>query len=359
MKKIINDLAENKGFMNFVGSMFAIFAGLLFGLIILMFTNMKEAFPAFLTILQGGFAGGTRGLGQVILSATPIILTGLAVGFAFKTGLFNIGVAGQFITGAYAAVYIGIKWTFLPKGIHWIVAILAAALIGGLWASIPGALKAYFNVNEVIATIMMNYIGMYLVNMSVKQYIFDQLKNQSKNIAKSALLPMFNFGGVAVGLGFFIAILMCIVAYIILSKTTFGFELTACGLNRDAADYAGINSKRNILLSMLISGAFAGLGGGIMYLTGSGLHIEVVDVLSSEAFRGIPVALLGLSNPIGILFSGVFISYIGVGGFYMQRFNFVQEIIDIIVSAIIYFSAFSLIFKNIITSILKRSKEGN
>ena len=154
--------------------------------------------------------------------------------------------------------------------------------------------------------------------------------------------------------GFYIAIIVAIVMYIVLNKTTFGYELKACGFNKDASKYAGINEKRSIVFSMVIAGALAGLGGGLLYLSGpSGRHIKAVDVLAIEGFNGIPVALLGLSNPIGIIFSAIFISYITLGGNYLQTLDFVPEIIDIIIACIIYFSAFALLFRNILPKLLK------
>jgi simple sugar transport system permease protein len=320
--------------------------------------------------LKGCFGNGAKGMGQVLYFATPLILTGLSVGFAFKTGLFNIGAPGQFIMGAFAAVYIGVKWTFLPAPWHWIVALAGAAVIGGLWALIPGLLKAYLNVHEVIATIMMNYIGMYTANYLVKLTIFDSRKNLSMNTAESAVLPkggldyvFFNQLGSTkdmstVNCGIWIAIAIAIIMYIVLNKTVFGYELKACGFNANASKYAGINAKRNILLSMVIAGMLAGLGGGLLYLSGAnGRHIKVVDVLAAEGFNGIPVALLGLSNPIGIIFSAIFISYITQGGNYLQTLNYMPEVIDIIIACIIYFSAFSLIFRTLLPRLLKFLRE--
>ena len=354
---------DSRGFVNAASSILAIAAGLLVGLVILLVSNPSEALPGLWVILQGGFGGGAKGVGQVLYFATPIIMTGLSVGFAFKTGLFNIGTPGQFIVGAFTAIYIGVKWTFLPGALHWIVALLGATLAGGLWALIPGVFKAFFNVNEVISSIMMNYIGMYGVNYLVKQTIYDSLKALSQNVAPTAVLPkagldqiFYNVSGAGnvhdastVNCGILIAIAMAVVMYIILNKTTFGYELKACGYNRFASRYAGINEKRNIVLSMVISGMLAGLGGGLLYLSGAnGRRIKVVDVLAAEGFNGIPVALLGLSNPLGIIFSGLFISHITQGGNYLQRLDFVPEIIDIIIAAIIYCSALALIFKNLV-----------
>lgn len=349
---------QYEGFTSFLSSLAAIVAGLLVGLIILFVSNSKDAIPAFVMILKGGFEDGSRGLAQVIYFAIPIIMTGLSVGFAFKTGLFNIGASGQFKMGAFVAIYIGVKWSSVPAEIHWLVALLGAMVAGAVWGSGPGILKAFFNVNEVITSIMMNYIGMYLVNMSIVKTIYDSLKNQTKPVLKSAVLPkagmdkLFNTSNISIGI--FIVILAVIVIYIILQKTTFGYELKACGSNREASRYAGINEKRSIILSMLIAGALSGLGGGLLYLSGSGKYIHVLDELAPEGFSGISVALLGMSHPIGIFLSGLFIAHLEVGGFNIQLYNYVPEIIDMIISVIIYCGAFALLFKQIIKKLITK-----
>lgn len=350
-------LLRTEGFASFSSSLIAILVGLVFGFIILLVSNPGQAFSGFFAILGGGFAN-MKNLGQVLYFATPLIMTGLSVGFANKTGLFNIGASGQFIAGAFAAVYVGVKWRFLPGAAHWIAALLAAMLVGAIWGLVPGILKATCNVNVVISCIMMNYIGMYGVNFLVTKTVFDSLKNQSKKVASNAVLPklgldqLFRDGNSvsSVNAGIFLAILAGIVIFIILEKTAFGFELKACGYNSEACRYAGMSEKRNIMLSMAIAGALSGLGGALLYLAGSGKGIEVVDVLAPEGFNGIPIALLGLNNPIGILFSGLFIAYLKVGGDQMQLYNFVPEVVDIIISVIIYFSAFALLFKGFIKS---------
>lgn len=354
-------LLQYEGFTSFLSSLMAIAAGLLVGLIILLISNSKDALPAFFTILKGGFADGTKGMAQVIYYAVPIIMTGLSVGFAFKTGLFNIGASGQFTLGAFVAIYIGIKWNFVPEQIHWLVALLGAMVAGAVWGSGPGILKAFFNVNEVITSIMMNYIGMYIVNMSIVRTVYDSLKNQTKPVLKSAIIPkagldkIFNTSNINIGI--FIVILSVIVIYIILQKTTFGYELKACGSNKEASKYAGINEKKSIILSMVIAGALSGLGGGLLYLSGSGKYIHVLDVLAPEGFSGISVALLGMSHPIGILFSGLFIAHLEVGGFNIQLYNFVPEVIDIIIAVIIYCGAFALLFKQIISNFVFKPVE--
>lgn len=342
-----------------VSSVFAIILGLIVGLIILFLCNREQALPGFATILTGAFTHGSKGIGQVFYYATPIILTGLSVGFAFKTGLFNIGTPGQFIMGGFGAVYVGILWTSLGS-VHWIVALAASVLMGALWGLVPGILKAYYNVNEVIASIMMNYIGMYLVNWITKSYkpLFNNLRNESKNVAATANIPKMGldkiFHGSSVNGGIIIAILVVLLVWVVLNKTTFGYELKAVGFNRDASKYAGINEKKSIILSMVIAGAIAGLAGGLLFLAGTGKHIEIKDVLPSEGFTGISVALLGLNNPIGVLFSGIFIAYLTAGGFYLQLFEFSTEIIDIIVAVIIYFSAFALMVKIVMSKFMSQ-----
>lgn len=345
-----------------LSSVFAIIIGLIAGFIILFISNPSQSAPGFVTILTGAFTHGAKGLGQVFYYSTTIILTGLSVGFAFKTGLFNIGASGQFIIGGFGAVYVGIMWKSLGS-VHWIVALFAGVILGAAWGMVPGLLKAYFNVNEVISAIMMNYIGMYAVNWMVKSSkpLFNNIRNESHPVASTANIPKMGldklFPGSSINGGFIIAVLMVILVYIILDKTTFGYELKAVGYNRDASRYAGINEKKSIVLSMAIAGAIAGLAGACLYLAGTGKHIEIVDVIADEGFTGISVALLGLCHPIGILFSGIFIAYLTAGGFYLQLFEFSTEIIDIIVAIIIYFSAFALMVKLLIGKIGKRRME--
>lgn len=366
MNTRLNRFRHSEGFSSFLSSLMAIVVGLLVGFIILLVSNPSQALSGFGAILLGGFVD-MKNLGQVFYFATPIIMTGLSVGFANKTGLFNIGASGQFIVGAFAAVYIGVKWTFLPGGLHWVVALIAAMIAGALWGLVPGLLKAFCNVNEVIACIMMNYVGMYMVNFAITKTIFDSLKNQSKRVAATAIIPkmgmdeIFKTGSSAssVNVGIFIAILAGIAIYIILGKTKFGFELKACGFNRDACKYAGVNEHRSIISSMAIAGALAGLGGALLYLAGSGKGIEVLDVLAAEGFNGIPVALLGLNNPIGIIFAGIFVAYLNVGGFNMQLYDFVPQVIEIIIAVIIYFSAFALLLKGFLNSRAKKHDESN
>ena len=343
----------------FLPSFFAILAGFFLGFVILLAVNPNQAIQGIGIILKGGLNKGMSGMGQVLYFATPIIMTGLAVGFAFKTGLFNIGASGQFTMGAFAAIYVGVVMKSLPPAIHWLVAILASMIAGAIWGFLPGLLKATRNVNEVITSIMMNYIGMSAVNMMVRATIYNKLKNESLPVASAANIPKWGLQEIfpypSMNGGILIAVLCVMIVYIVLEKTTFGYELKACGYNRDAGLYAGIQAKRNMIYSMMISGALAGIGGGLLYLSGSGKYMKVIDVIATEGFDGISVALLGLSHPIGVLFAGVFIAYIKVGGFNLQLLNYDQEVINIITAAIIYFSAFALLFKTKIQSIITRN----
>lgn len=334
---------------SFIPSLIAIGLGLVFGLIIMLIINPSEAFTAFSILIQGGFYKGLRSIGQVFYSSTPIMMTGLSVAFAFKCGLFNIGTPGQFIVGAFTAVYIALKWTFIPDSMVWIVAILAAGIAGAIWATLPGILKAYRNVNEVISCIMMNYIGMHIVIELVKSTIYNAAGAESLAVAAERSIPKMGldkiFTGSQVNFGTIIAILLCVVAYIIMNKTTFGYELKACGYNSEASRYAGMNEKKSIVLSMVIAGFFAGVGGALTYLAGTGKTLAIVETLAPEGFNGIPVALLGFNNPLGVIASSLFIAYVNVGGNYMQSCNYAIEIIDIIIAVIIYFSSFTLAIK--------------
>ncbi len=342
-----------------LSSIFAIVIGLIVGLIVLLICNASQAFPGFGAILTGAITHGMKGIGQVFYYATPIIMTGLSVGFAFKTGLFNIGAQGQFLVGGFGAVVVGITMPYLGH-VHWLAALLAGMLFGAIWGLVPGVLKALFNVNEVISSIMMNYIGLYFVNWTVKsnKALFNNLRNESKNVAATAQMPKLGldqlFDGSSVNSGIIVAILAGILLYILLNKTTTGFEMKAVGYNRDASKYAGINEKKNVIMSMALAGAIAGIGGALLYLAGTGKHIEIVDTLGGEGFTGISVALLGLCHPIGVIFAGLFIAYLQTGGFYLQLYEFSTEIIDIIIAVIIYFSAFALIVKNLLAKIQKK-----
>lgn len=344
-----------------LGALASVLVGLVFGFILMLIFGGLDAFTGLYYIALGPLSKGMESLGEVLAYATPIILTGLSVGFAFKTGLFNIGATGQMTVGAFAAVYIGVHWTFLPGISHWLVATLFAVLAGALWGLIPGILKAFFNVSEVVATIMLNYIAMYLVSLGVQELVWDTDRSRSMIVHINSTFPQFwledIFPDSGVTWGFFVAILVIVLIYILLNKTTIGFQLKAVGYNKDSAKYAGINEKYNVVLAMVIAGALAGLAGATIYLTQSNESLKSTYELLPQGFDGIAVSLLGLSNPIGIFFSGLFIAYITKAGFYMQTLSFEKEVIQIIISSIIYASALSVLFKEYIVKWVKKSKD--
>ena len=324
----------------------------------------------FKAILSGGFYSTANAMGMgvrtEILQAAPLVMTGLSVAFAFKTGLFNIGAAGQYTVGAYFALYSAIVLK-LP----WWACLLAAAMGGAIWGSIPGLFKAFLNVNEVITSIMFNWIGLYAVNTLIYQggtgVMFNTNTTKTytiKQASPGSLLPTFNvgiggkdyFGAMFLPtIGIFIAVAVAVVVWVVLNKTTFGYELKACGHNKDAAKYAGINDKKNIVLSMTIAGALSGLGAGLFYLSGSKEWEPLVSTaLPAVGFNGISVALLASSNPIGCIFSAIFISHITVGGGFMTDKLFPSEVSDIISGVVIYLCAFSLLFKGKILKLFSR-----
>lgn len=352
----------HRSIVTMLPTVLSICIGLFVGFLILLATNPSQAANGFRMILIGGFAGGPRGIGNVLYYSIPLMLTGLGVAFAFQNGLFNIGGSGQFVIGAFTAILVA-HLTHLPGALAWLLPVLCAMLAAAAWSAIAAVLNAFFRVNIVISTIMLNYIAMYGVNHLIKLTVYDIPKNQTLPVPAASLIPRWGLDRVFVGstanIGFFFAVLICILIFVLLYRTTYGYEFRACGLNRDACRYAGMNEKRNIILAMAISGGLIGIGGALMYLGDSGTNLKAVDALNQQGFWGISVALLAQINPIGVIFAALFVSYIQVGGFYMQTFRFVPEIIDIITAVIIYFSAFSLLILNAIENRKrKRDREG-
>ena len=364
--KLGSRLAGSEAFLSVAASLVCIVIGLLLGLIVLAIINAEHAFgDGLMVILQSGFKS-PRNMGTVLANAAPLVMTGLSVGFAFKTGLFNIGAAGQYTLGAYGALYCAIMLK-LP----WFVCLLVAAILGGIWGAIPGFFKAYFNINEVITSIMFNWIGLYLVNELIYQNgtgpMYDVRNTRTLNLGKSAdyaqsIIPDFGLNKLfqtnSTTIAIFLAAIVAVLIWVVLNKTTFGYELKAVGLNKSAARYAGINEKKNIILSMAIAGALAGFGAGLFYLS----NVSQWNPLNSTSlpgmgFNGISVALLASSNPIGTVFSALFISHISVGGSFLSTKFYPTEISDLISGIIIYLCAFSMLFRGKIQSLLFRNAE--
>ena len=391
-KKISPLLANAKnGVASLTSSLICILAGLVVGFVLLVvlawITLLQKGesvtFGSLLNsvmntglapMLSGGFYSKSNimgaGVRTELLKTAPLILTGLSVAFAFKTGLFNIGAAGQYTVGAFGALVCAIllKWP-------WWMCLIASAVFGAVWGAIPGIFKAYLNVNEVITSIMFNWIGLYGVNTLMynkgNSPMFNQLTAKTHGVSTNpaSLIPTFNIkiGGEHYfnqmrepSIAIFIAIAVAIIIWVVLKKTTFGYELKACGHNKDAAKYAGINEKKNIILSMVIAGALAGLGAGLYYLTGT-KEWEPMNstALPADGFNGISVALLASSNPLGTIFSALFISHITLGGTFMEAKLFPQEVADIVSGVVIYLCAFSIIFRGAVTKILSRKSTEN
>ena len=353
MRKKFNVLSLPGG-ASFLASVISILIGLVFGLILLLALNAGNAFYGFGKIVAAGFSSSDK-FAKVLYQAAPLIMTGLTVGFAFKTGLFNIGATGQYTMGAFFALVCALQFQ-LP----WWICLLASMVGGAFWGIFPGLFKATSNVNEVITSIMFNWLALFTVNLSIANMprmlaTYWGATNPDRTGAlgaanPSAIIPKLGldqlFGSSYMNISIFIAILIAVLMWVVLNKTTFGYELKACGFNRNASIYAGINAKRNIVLSMVIAGALSGVGGGIYYLAGTGQYTLVKSLLSA-GFNGIPIALLASSHPLGTIFSALFVSYIQVGGEAMQP-EFVKEIIDIIIAVIIYLSAFALFMRELI-----------
>lgn len=362
-KNTKESLFQNKLFVDILSSILAIFFGVLMGFIIMLIINPSDSLNGLSTILIGGYidfgnmAKTMTRIGNVLSVAGPYILVGLSISFAFKTGLFNIGAPGQLTVGAVAAIYVGVHFGFLGS-FQWVIAVLFGIVFGGLWGLIPGMLKAYRNVNEVVSGIMLNYIAMYMC-IAFITFTMYSVGARTTPIKESAQLPTWLlidiFPDSNVDIGILIAIFFTIIIHFILYRTTFGYELKAVGLSKDTAVYAGVNEKKSIIYSLTISGALSGLAGACIYLK-PGTYFSVTAEILPQGFIGIAISLLGLSTPFGSMFAGLFYAGMERGGFYIQILDYNPEIIDIIISVIIYFSALTLFVKKYVGEFTKKRK---
>lgn len=299
-----------------------------------------------------------RYIGEFIQISLPIILTGMSVGFAFRTGLFNIGAEGQLMMGSLGAITVGVLFD-LPPFIHLPLAILCAALLGGLWGSIPGLLKAKFGIHEVVITIMLNYVAMYFCAFALK--LLPGSDNQkTRPLADSVLLQsdflrsLTNNSRLHWG---FIIVIICLILYrFVIDKTVFGYELRSVGFNRHAAEYAGMKVKNRIIMSMIIAGVFAGLGGAVLSL-GTYNYGRVLGGFENYGFDGIAVALLGGNTAIGILLSGLLFGALNSSQALMQSQGIPLEIAIIVSGLIILFVAMQEGFKRLLIRFRERKEE--
>ena len=391
MKQKLSGFIQKDGTRSVLASLFSIVIGLLVGsvLIFIMGLFSKEltltsAWEGVRLILAGIFSTGRdaagqltwgfnpQSIGNMLFRATPLILTGLSVAVAFKTGLFNIGAPGQYLmsTAATLVLALGIPSEVVPTWLIWIIAFAGGILAGALWGAIPGLVKAFLNINEVLACIMTNWIAANLVT-----WIFDgsDYRNMVEN-TKSGYIYKTSFNGVQtakMGLdklfpnsqvngGILIAIGIAILVYILMTKTTLGYELKACGSNRHAARYAGINDKRNIVLSMAIAGGLSGAAAALYWLSGNTEFFwSTYQSLPATGFNGIPVALLASNNPIGVIFTAIFMSMLNIVGQQLTSLTAYNEYItDVIIATIVYLSAFSLVIKMMLSSRKKQKNSG-
>lgn len=350
-----NALFRRPGVLGTLAALVSILCGLFLGFLLLLCLNPTHAAPGFLRLLTAGFANG-KYFAEVLYRAAPLLLTGLSVAFAFQTGLFNIGVTGQYTVGACCAI-LGATAGQWP----WYLCLLAAMLGGGVWGFFPGICKALFQVNEVISSIMFNWIGLFLVNlilsntpMALASFWGAASAERTANLSvanPAAILPKggldqllgSNYGNSSI----FLAAAAALLVYLLLSRATFGYELKACGLNPQAARCAGIRVRERVVLSMVLAGVLAGLAGGVYFLAGNAQYV-LEKTLLPMGFNGIPVALLASSHPIGAIFSALFISLLQVGGDAMQP-EFAKEVIDIIIAVIIYLAAFATLTRGLLS----------
>ena len=359
---------SSEGLKSLSASLLCIFGGIFVGFVVLVLLSVfnprigfAEAVRGILIVLGGPFSGGGNSLfqfGNMLFNATPLILTGLSACIAFKTGLFNIGAPGQYLLGAMVTliVSLSIPSAAVPSPVIWLLALICGTLAGALWGAIPGFFKAYLNVNEVIVCIMTNWIaanvvswvfnGSKFINVAESKVNFI-MKTEVNNIATATfgLDKIFSGGSVVsyADASIFLAICVAIALYVVMNKTTFGYELKACGYNRDGAKYAGMNEKRNLLLAMAIAGGLAAMGASIWCLNGhQDFKWETYQTLPVDGFNGIPAALLAGNNPIGIIFTAIFLKYINVGGSNLAANTAFNEYVSqLMVAMIVYFSGFA------------------
>ena len=400
MKNTLLDIYEKDGTRKVLSSLISIVVGLLVGAIVVAIVGMTKD-----TITGQGIWDGVRlifacilctgrnaagqltwgfnaaSLGNMLFRATPLIMTGLSVAVANKTGLFNIGAPGQYLMGTMASLMIalGIPAGTMPGWMLWLLAFLGGMLAGAIWGSIPGILKAFLNINEVLACIMTNWLAANIVTWAFDVSNFKNIVENTKSgyvyktsfgltevdgawtyvegngIATAKLGLDKLFPGSQVNAGILVAILLAVAMYILINKTTLGYELKACGSNRHAARYAGINDKRNIVLSMAIAGALAASGASLYWLSGNTEFFwSTYQSLPAAGFNGIPVALLAVNNPIAVVFTGIFMAMLDIVGQNLTGYTAYNEYItDVIISVIVYLSAFSLVIQMLLPKVRK------
>ena len=362
MKK---NILKNNGVQSLLASLVCVILGLLIGYIVLLFINPDGAGEAITDVMKNFLTYSkpetqVKYLGNTLVKTAPLLMCSLSILFAYKVGLFNIGAAGQYCIGVALSLYAALAW-----GWSWLPCMLLAMLGGALLGAISGLLKSYCNVNEVISGIMLNWIVLYLTNMLLTQVKEDTSpytfvlshKNASAILPSLGLGSLFN-GNQYVGLALPLSIVIAVLVWVVLEKTRFGYELRATGNNKNAAKYCGMAEKRNIILTLAISGMLAGLGAAMLYLTGYEQWQCSTSSVPGMGFNGIAAAFLGGLNPIGAILASFFIQHITAGGAYVDKSMYCAQISDLISSIIIYLCGFVLFMKYAMnTAIAKREEK--
>ena len=346
-KSFLDTVSENR----FIHILLSILLGFLVGAVFLavMGLSVGEAYGRLISSVTS-----LKGFSYVIVYSIPYIVVGLSVAFSFKTGVFNIGAEGQFVVGSMAAACVGILAGNLPKPLLIPLCFIVAMAAGACWGVIVGFLKTKWGINEVLSMIMFNWIAFYLSNFiaGIPAIHSDGTAEATKNISANAstllskefiknagLAPTMNWG-------ILVAIVMTVLVWFIIEKTTLGYELKAVGANKFAAEYGGISVNRSILTALAISGALAGLGGALQ-LMGMGSRISVFSSQEGFGFAGIVVALIGCYNPFGVLIAGIFYGALMYGGSKLNLVGAPTQLINVIVGTVVFFIAISVIFRNL------------
>lgn len=360
---MIKKILRNEAFQSLFASLICIILGVFVGYIVLLFINPQGAGEAIMDVLKNFLNYSKtnlqiKNLGNTLVKTAPLLMCALSVLFSYKVGLFNIGAAGQYVVGICASLYCA-----LGLGMDWITCMGVAAICGALYGAIVGILKSYCNVNEVISGIMLNWIALYSTNMilgTVKESTSPYTVHL-KSEAPQAMLPTMGldtlFGSNSLTIALPLSIIIAFAIHIFLEKTKFGYELRATGFNKNAAKYCGMAEKRNIIVTLMISGGIAALGAAFMYLSGYEQWQCTASAVPAMGFNGIAAAFLGGLNPIGTIFSSYFIQHITNGGSYVDRTLYCSQISDLISSLIIYLCGFVFFIKYAMNYIIDKNEE--
>ena len=365
MNKKNKNLLKNPGFQSFLAALVCIIIGIFIGYLVLLAISPKDAFGGITAIMKNflNYGGKKQAVmkyfGSTLVKTAPLVMCSLSILFAYKVGFFNIGAAGQYVAGAAVSLFFALNFNF-----HWSVCLVIAILAGAFWGAIPGILKAYRNVNEVISGIMLNWIGLYLANSLITIVKDPKTPFSYKLEEKNPLGKLPSFGleklfsnNRYVTIAIPLAVIVAILIWVILEKTKLGYELKATGANKNAAIYCGMNEKKNTVLTLAISGGLAGLGAAFNYLSGVEQWATTQTSVPGMGFNGIASAFLGGLSPIGAIFSSFFIQHITLGGGYLDKRVYCAQVSDLMSAIIIYLCGFALFFKIILNRALDKKEE--